>query len=245
VGYIAKLQNIIRDSVTGDTLQWREEGDFQIGTCRLRIGDAPLLRAYLSHGDTLLHHSLISDPKKHLNLRNAIHQILDPDLEFVREMLLRSQKRNSEGFEPAVSSLLTQLGFAVENHGRIPKLQDGPDIIAFTPSGNVAVVECTTGTLDHKDKLAKVVQRTKLIEQRLAESGYGSSQVQAVMVSPLSPEELAADVKRAAEHQIAVICKPDLQKALDEIALPPDADRFFQELKRSIPMPGLQGFFGM
>jgi hypothetical protein len=76
--------------------------------------------------------------------------------------LLKPEKDRSdraEIFERAVSLLLNLLGFSVANHGLIPKLQNGVDIIARTPSKEVGVFECTTGFLNQKDKLAKLARR--------------------------------------------------------------------------------------
>jgi len=244
LGYIGKSQNTVRGSVAGEMVTWREEGDFKLGTYSPSAVEVPILQAYLSYQDILLHRSLLSDPENRLNLRHTVHKLLDPDVEFIREMLLKSQKRNADGFEPAVSLLFMQLGFAVGNYCRIPKLQEGPDLIAFSPGGNIAVIECTTGTLDQKDKLAKLVHRTAMIEAKVAAEADDSVDVQAVIVSALSKEELGADFKRAGEHKIAVLSKPDLEKALEQLALHPDADRFFEHLKKSVPVPGLQSFLG-
>ena len=63
----------------------------------------------------------------------------------------------------------------MSHHGKIQKLQDGPDIIALTPIGNIGVIECTSGLLDTDDKLAKLVQRTNLIRKKLVETGFGVS----------------------------------------------------------------------
>jgi len=210
----------------------------------ITVGEAPMLRAYLSYDGTLLHRSLISDPAKRLNPRCATHESIDSTLDVLKDMLLTPGK-DSTAFEGAVSTLLTLLGFSAGYYGWLPRLQDGPDIIAFTSSGHVAVVECTIGLPNLKDKLAKLVQRTRLIERKLTDAGYASLQVQSIIVTPLSREELTVGLDDAKKHGIAVVCKSNLEDALSQIALPLDADRFFQHLKRSLPASGLQSLFGM
>ncbi len=101
-------------------------------------------------------------------------------------MLLKPDTDKPYAFESAVSTLLTLLGFSVSNYGRIPKLQKGPDIIAVTPSGHVGIIECTIGLINENDKLAKLVQRTTLIKEKLTDARYGHLQLQSTIVTPLS-----------------------------------------------------------
>lgn len=237
LGYriLQKDQKIDRGSATGETFEWRQENDLKIGSHRVLVGEAPLLQALLSYDRISLHQWWIIDPKKHLNPRHAIHQVFDQDLEVLRKMLLKPDTDKPYVFEGAISTLLTLLGFSVSNYGRIPKLQKGPDIVAIAPSGHIGVIECTVGILSENDKLAKLVQRTKLIKEKLAEAGYGQLQLQPVIVTPLSRDEVTADLAVAGEHGIAVVCKENLEGALNQVSLPPNADRIFQDAKRLIP----------
>jgi hypothetical protein len=236
IGYKVFRKDIVdRKSVNGATLEWRQENDIKIGSCRVPVGDASLLQAFLSYAGTSLHQWWVTDPQKRLNPRHAIHQVFDEDMEVLKRMLLKPETDNPYAFENAVSTLLNLLGFSVSNYGRIPKLQKGPDIIAVPPAGNIGVIECTIGLLDEKDKLAKLVQRTKLIRDKLNVTGYGFLQIQPVIVTPLSRDEVAANLSTAAEHEIAVVCRENLEEMIKQISLPPNADRLFQEAKRLIP----------
>lgn len=226
---------VVRGSVTGDTLQWQLEGDVQVAFHRVPVGQALLVQVFLSYGRVSLHQWWITDPTKHLNPRHAIHQAFDQDQELLRKMLFTPETDKPYAFEGAISALLSLLGFSVANYGRIPKLQRGPDIIAVTPLGHVAVVECTVGLLNENDKLAKLVQRTKLVKVKLAEAGYGRLEIQSMIVTPLPRDEVTADVEVAGEHGIAVICKGDLERMVSQVALPPNADRLFADSKRLIP----------
>jgi hypothetical protein len=201
------------------------------------------LQALLSYDRVSLHQWWIIDPKKHLNPRHAIHQVFDQDLEVLKKMLLKPEPDKPYAFEGAISTLLTLLGFSVSNYGRIPKLQKGPDIIAIAPSGHIGVIECTVGILSENDKLAKLVQRTKLIKEKLTEAGYGQLQLQPAIVTPLSKEEVTADLAIAGEHGIAVVCKENLEGALNLVSLQPNADRMFEEVKSLIPALGQQSLF--
>ena len=244
IGYKVFRKDVVdRASVDGSTLEWRQEGDIKIGACRVAVGDASLLQTFLSYAETALHQWWITDPQKRLNPRHAIHQIFDDDLELLKQMLLKPETDKPYVFEGAVSALLNLLGFSVSNYGRIPKLQKGPDIIAVSPSGHVAVIECTVGLLDENDKLAKLVQRTKLIRERLNETGYGFLQLQPVIVTPLTRDEVTANLETAGKHNIAVVCRENVEAMLNQITLPLDAERLFQETKRLIPSAGQANLF--
>jgi len=226
---------VVRGSITGDKLQWEDEGDVRVARHRIPVGEALLVQAFLSYDRVSLHQWWITDPTKHLNSRHAIHEVFDQDQELLRRMLFAPETDKPYAFEGAVSVLLNLLGFSVSNYGRIPKLQKGPDIVAVTPLGHVAVVECTVGLLNENDKLAKLVQRTKLVKAKLAQAGYGRLEVQPIVVTPLSRDEVVADVETAGEHGIAVVCKGDLEQMVRQVALPPNADRLFADSRRLVP----------
>ena len=237
LGYkmLQKDQEIVRGSVTGDSFDWRDEKDLKISFHRIGIAEASVLQVFLSYDRISLHQWWVTDPKKHLNPWQAIHQIFDQDLELLSKMLLKPETDKPYAFESAVSTLLTLLGFSVANYGRIPKLQKGPDIIAFTPSGHVGIIECTIGLINENDKLAKLVQRTTLIKEKLADARYGHLQLQSAIVTPLSREEVAADLAAAGGHGIAVVCKQEIENALKRVGFPPNADRIFQDAKNLVP----------
>lgn len=237
LGYrmLQKDQQIVRSSVIGNSFEWRDDKDLKVAFHRVAIGDATVLQAFLSYDRISLHQWWVTDPQKNLNPWQAIHQIFDQDLDLLRKMLFKPETDKPYAFEGAVSTLLTLLGFSVANYGRIPKLQKGPDIIAFTPSGHVGIVECTVGLINESDKLAKLVQRTALIKEKFADVRYGNLQIQPVIVTPLSREEVAADLPLAGNHGIAVVCKQNIENALSQVEFPPNADRVFQDTKKLVP----------
>lgn len=228
-------QSISRSSITGSTLKMSEGDDLVVGTHRINVKDASLLQAYLSYDRIPLDQKSIVDPKKHSDPHHAAYQALDPDFETIKEILLKPDKNRSDTFESAVSILFTLLGFSSVNYGRIPKLQDGADIIAVTPSGRVAIVECTIGLPNQKDKMAKLAQRTTLIRKNVIEAGFSASEIQPVIVTPLARNEVAVDIPMARDHSIALVCKEDIEDLLNKVALPPKADEAFQEIKELVP----------
>jgi hypothetical protein len=237
IGYrIFRNEDIIaRESARGDTFEWIEESDQKLGRCRVRAVDAPVLEAYLSYDGIPLDQLSIADPEKHLNSRHAIHQLFDPPMEALREMLLPAEGDKGKNFEGAVAILLTLLGFSVSHYGHFPKLREGADIIAATPSGHTAVVECTTGLLSQKNHIAKLVTRSHSIREKLDNSGYTGIRVQPVIVTSLSRGRVEGDLEVAKEHRVAVLCREDLENALNRVALRPDAEQFFGNFEKLIP----------
>jgi len=237
VGYKVFQKDFVvvdRASVSGSTLEWQQENDFKIGICRVSVGDAPLLQAFLSYAGVSLHQWWVRDPQKDLNPRYAVHQVFDEDMKLLKMMLLKPESDKSDAFEGAVSTLCNLLGFSVVSYGRMPKLQEGPDIIAVTPAGKIVVIECTLGLPNKKDKLAKLVQRTTVVKEKLTAAGYGDLQIQAAIVTPLSRNEVVADLEDASKHNIAVICKEDIERLLSRVDLPPNPENLFQELRRMV-----------
>lgn len=239
-----KDKKVARKSIASDKLKWREESNLMISTHRVPVSDAPALEAYLSYDGIFLAQRLIIDPKQQLNVRHEIYQISDPNLELLREMLTKPEKDRSdkaETFERAISILFNLLGFSVASYGLIPKLQNGVDIIALTTSKDIAVIECTTGFLNQKDKLAKLARRTQLIKDKV---GYDSSQVQPVIVTQLFRKEIEAHLVEAGNLGISVVCREELENTLHQVPLPPDPDQFFKDLKRLIPKSDSDSPFG-
>ncbi|MBI5572918.1 MAG: hypothetical protein HY914_23445 [Desulfomonile tiedjei] len=236
IGYKIFNKGVIsRGNVHGDKFDWTKTPGMAKGWCRIEVKNASVMQVFLSYDDVAMHQWWVIDPEKQVNPRYAIHQIFDQDLDQLRKMLLKPDTDKPYVFEGAVSTLFSLLGFSVSNYGRIPKLQKGPDIIAVTPMGHIGVVECTTGLLDENDKLAKLVQRTKLIKENLSSSGHGYLQIQPTIVTPLSRDEVAANLESAGKHKIAVICKEDIENMLNLISLPLNPDKLFEDATKLIP----------
>jgi hypothetical protein len=230
-----KADVITRQSARGDTFEWSERPEHKVGRCHVSGVNAPVLEAYLSYDGIPLDQSSVVDPDKHLNSRYAIHQLFDPTTNSLRDMLLPAENDKGKNFEGAVAILLTLLGFSVSHYGHFPKLREGADIIAATLSGHTAVVECTTGLLSQKNHIAKLVTRAHSIREKLDNSGYTGVRVQPVIVTSLSRGRVEGDLEVAKEHRVAVLCREDLENALNRVALRPNAEQFFGNFEKLIP----------
>jgi hypothetical protein len=87
------------------------------------------------------------------------------------------------------------------------------------------------------------VQRKQLMNEKIVSSGHTSTDIQGMIVTLLTREEIAANIGAARDHGIAVVCKENIEDLLNQVALPPSADKCFRDLKKLIPA-SKKGIFG-
>lgn len=225
--------NIVEErfSITGEKVNWTKNEGLLTGNYSFKIKDINLIQAFVSYDNVALHSWYVTDPQKQMNHRYLIHSLFDKNLDILKRLLF--EERNN--FEYGIALLLNILGFSVSHHGKIRKLQDGPDIIALTPKGNIAVIECTVGLLDKDDKLAKLVQRTNLIRKNLVETQFGYLLVQPAIITMLTRNEVSGHLEEADRHSIVVVCKEELTELLSRAPFPPDPEGLFKEAIQLIP----------
>ena len=119
--------------------------------------------------------------------------------------------------------------------GTTKLLKEGPDILASTPSGNLLVVECTTGLLNEGNKLAKLTRRTILIKEKLMASGYSHLVVQPIITTTLPRNSVVTDLEDAGKASIAVVCKEELESLLNENTVFPDPEVLLKRSAQLIP----------
>lgn len=244
IGYkMVRGGKVERGVVTGPPSEVRQDGDVQVATYRRPTGTAPFLQLFANYGGVAHHRWWIGDASKAPNLRQIVHAAFDPQSELLREMLLEPDRSKPYAFENAVATLLHLLGFSAVGYGHIPKLQDGPDVLAMTMQGHVLAVECTVGLLNKNDKLSKLTQRVTVVRRALEEAGHAAFRIQAAIVTPLSREEVSADLEFAGKHGIAVVCREDLERALIQALQAPDSDSAFDDICGLVPPEGRQGTF--
>jgi hypothetical protein len=240
IGYkIFRKDKVERLSTGGEHVKWKDETDWRVGSLVIPVAGAAMVQSFFSYAGVAMHQWWLTDPQKPLNPRLVIHGMFDPTSEILKRMLSQPEQDKPGNFEWAISSLCNLLGFSTLGYGRIPKLQQGPDVIALTSSGNICVIECTLGLIDQNDKLAKLIQRTASLREKFAGAGY-NPQIQSVIVTPLTRAEVALGLEAAGKHQVAVFCREDLERLVERIGLPMNSDGLFQELERFIPGGGKQ-----
>ena len=198
------------------------------------VGPTRLVQAFLSLDNSALHEWYITDPARGLNLRHVLHTSVDASLENLKHLLFETQSNQSENFEQGVALLLNMLGFTTALHGQVHGFKEGVDIVAQTPSGRVALVECTIGLPSNKDKLKKLALRHVDLRRHLNEQGFNYVETLPIVVTPLRRDEVVADLPEAARLGIAVGTLEDLQGALERAQLLPESEVLYNEVRNAL-----------
>lgn len=231
-----------RGSIFGDTLTWTIEDSRQRGVGKVDIPSGAVVQCFAIYGNHLHHKGWVGDPSLFQNSRRAAFEEFDPNQVVMRDFLFESQRarKDARDFEVGVAWLLWMLGFSVVHAGATSRTSDAADILATTPAGHTAIVECTVGHLKADSKLSKLVERSKTIRKRLNDSGNSHLKVLAVIVTGLSRAEVKADLDQAQSLGVAVVTKEDLVTAIDRTVVQRNAEVLFTQLEATAQSPQLE-----
>ncbi len=245
LGYIIVERNMVvkRASISGAALSWSDTENFQHGEVKMEVRAGAAVHCVACYADQAQHHWWIADPATAQNPFRAVHQAFDSKLEVLHELISKAQSRgaNARDLEVAVSWLLWMLGFSATHIGAAPKTSDGPDLIAATPLGNFAVIECTTGILKEDNKLPHLVQRAEKVRETLAASGHQHLRVLPILVTTKTRDEVKADLEQAHKLGVLVATREDFSELINRTLVFPDANRLYAQaeetMRRSLNPP--------
>jgi hypothetical protein len=227
-----KGQVVERGAVSGKDLTWEDEGPASVGITDLVIPDGAVVQCIASYAGHAHQVAWRADPATFLNPRAALVNVVDPNMAILKGYLTPDlnvpSKNRADDFESAVTWLLWTLGFATVAFGTNAKTRDAFDVVAASPAGEFLVVECTTGMLRADGKLSKLIARASNLRESLRDASHGHLRVLAVAVTALREEQVAADLGPAEEAGVLVLTRESLVRALDQIAVFPDADTLFE-----------------
>ena len=180
------------------------------------------------------HQGWIADPKNFQNSRRILLEEFHNGLSVLQSYLFDEQRRGKDArdFEFGIAWLMWMLGFSTSQVGGTANTSDAADIVATTPSGNILIVECTTGLLK-SDKVAKLVERSEIVRKRLISSGNHHLKVLPVIVTSKPKDEVKADIEVVQNKGVAVMTKEDLESAIPQTIVLPDAEVIFDRLWQS------------
>ena len=98
---------------------------------------------------------------------------------------------------------------------------------------SILIVECTTGLLK-SDKVAKLVERSEIVRKRLISSGNHHLRVLPVIVTSKPKDEVKADIEEVRNKGVAVVTKENLESALSQTIVLPNAEMIFDSLWQEI-----------
>lgn len=226
---------VTRACIEGSAMKWEPRQHFLYGSAEIEVPEGAVIHCTATYAGYAQHQGWISDPSTVQNPYRAVYEAFDNQMVTLRDFLENSQGkgRDARDLEAGVAWLLWMLGFSVAHLGGTAKTQDAPDIIATTPRGNFAVIECTTGLLKADNKLPRVIERAETLRRKLDASGNRHLRVLAIMVTSKDREEVKADLEQAEKLGVVVVTKGSLLQALDRTLVLPDAEGIYAEGERT------------
>ena len=173
-----------RKRLDGSAFRWTSSADApQEGSAELDVPEGTLLHCFASYDGVAQQFGWY--PSTTQNARRAAYEAFDPSLQTLRSIIPGGpiRGRDARELESAVAWILWMLGFSVVHLGSTTRMQDAADLLATTPSGHIAVIECTTGLLKAENKLALLHDRSHAVRRALDASGARHLRLLTVMVS--------------------------------------------------------------
>jgi hypothetical protein len=241
LGYriIEKNKVVRRGTVAGANLTWTNTDVFQKGEIDMEVPSGSILHCIANYDGQAQHFYWVIDPSTAPNPLRAAYQIFDNKLEGLTELMTKQYGKGSKSreFEIGIARLLFLLGFSPIHLG---DMQDTPDVMATTPSGNFAVIECTTGLLKADNKLSLLVERTEKVRQSLMLSGHGQLKVLPVIITTKTREEVKADLDQAQKLGVLVITRESFTNAINRSLIFPDANKIYLDAENALKPPEAQ-----
>jgi hypothetical protein len=235
LGYkiFSKSQVIQRKSINGSQLKWQVKDKYLYGEKEITVPNAAVIQCIASYNGIAQHQGWISDPKNVQNARRSVYQAFDDDLETLNAILFANGRAKGRDFESGVSCLLAMAGFSTTHLGK-QLITDAPDIIVSTPSGHIALVECTTGLPNSNNKLSKLYDRAVTVRRALTASNNQHLNVLPVVITNKTTEEIKADIESAERLGICILSKENLESLLSRTLMFPQADQLYSEAKKAV-----------
>lgn len=203
---------------TSTLISWkRAKNGRRPGVLKMPLTKADSVLAMLTVCGRTVRRQWFLDPDKAVNARYVATQLFDKDLSKLKQAVLEAT--DSVRFEQGVASLLFLLGFATA----IQVETQAPDILAATPGGKLAIIECTTKISDFQSKLGKLVERRNGLLKSLEATGH-ALRVDAFLVCGLPKAQIAVEDRLLAQHQVTLLCKEDITQAFTQLRIPANPD---------------------
>lgn len=238
LGYrvLSQGRTVARSVVNSRSIEWTQENGRQFGKVSIDVPKSAVVNGVVSFDGVAQHHWWFSDPSTFQNTRRAVYEAFDAKLERLREALERPNARGQDArqLESAVAWIMWMLGFSVAHLGGIPRLQDAADIVAATPTGNFAVVECTTGLLRAENKLALLHNRTEAVRRSLVHSNETFRRVISILVTSKTRTEVKPELEHAERIGMLIVTRDEFNSLVDRTLALPDADKLYAEAEEAI-----------
>jgi hypothetical protein len=214
-------------TVDGAAVNWTEFPDYAEARWQFDLPRNAVLDCRLVYAGRLQAQASLADPRCVPNPLRMMVALVDPDFTRIQQVLTHPKKSQAEDFEAAFAWLWEVLGFATIHVSAMSDLREEPDHLAMAPNGEILIVECTTGVPDD-NKLTKLISRTARMRELRQSDPANAMDVIPLLVTPLSPAQLAGIRAKAEEHAIIVLCRPEIEQALERSQFAPDPTSMLQ-----------------
>jgi hypothetical protein len=201
-------------TLNGQNIEWRQQRDSLLGLWEFELATSDIIDCRTTYAGRVQEVVRLSDPNTLPNSRRTLLSLVDPELKRLRELLTRPSGKQRDDFESAVALLLQMLGFAPMHIGAMSGWSGEPDILVSCPSGDVLLVECTTGAPDDEKVSMLVSRRARTREDLLRAQGETVLDVTAMLVTSLPSAELEAVRRKSDECDVLLLCREDLEWAI-------------------------------
>jgi hypothetical protein len=114
-------------------------------------------------------------------------------------------------------------------------MREAADLIATTPLGHFAIVECTTGLLKAENKLSLLHDRVEAVRRGLADANNAHLHLLPVMVTSKTRTEVAPDIEAAERLGVLVMTREHLDQVINQRTLVfANADQMYLEAEQSV-----------
>jgi hypothetical protein len=221
-------------SMPGNGLAGRKQAASQIkwntaifgrkeGLAHIKVEEADNSLVILMLGNETVRRQWFIDPGKARNSRLVATQLFDNELRRLKKVIF--DNNDPREFEKGIASLAFLLGFASAQQVE----SDAPDLIVTTPSGRIALVECTMKTADFTAKLGKLVDRRQALSKAF-ESNRHHAKIYAILICALPRDQIKHAPAELSDHSVALVTKEDLSAAFNQLRHPVDPDNMFDAL---------------
>lgn len=232
---IEQGRTIRREQLAGDAITWGEKGSTQRGAVTFHVPRAAVVQAFATYNRVVQQHCFFTDANSFLNPRRAAYEAFDPKLAEFNAILSKSRESRPDArdFEAAMPWLFWMLGFSPAHIGGLPRTRDAADFLMATPSGNLAVVECTVGLLKDDNKLPRLHDRIQAVRRKLDTPGMRHIRILPVIITAKSAEEVRPDIEQAEKLGIHVITREIIDKLVLQTLTPVNADQVYEHAEQA------------
>jgi hypothetical protein len=225
-----------RKRLDGEAFRWISGADAQQGSAELNVAEGSILHCFASYDGLTQHFGWLADQSTTQNARRAAYEAFDPGLETLKSIIPGGpiRGRDARELESVVAWILWMLGFSVVHLGSTTRMQDAADLLATTPSGHIAVIECTTGLLKAENKLALLHDRSQAVRRALDASGASHLRLLTVMVTSQPRSDVEVDIEPAERLRILVLTRENLDQLINLTLIPQNPEQIFVETEEAV-----------